>query len=287
MSTNMHINWYPGHMKKTRESIEKNLSLVDVVFELIDSRIPYSSQNPIIDNILGNKPRVVILNKSDLANGNANRLWQDYFESKNITSILFDSLSGKGVDKLLSLSNEVTAEKRLSYEKRGVINRPIRAMILGIPNVGKSTLINTLSGRKGTKTGNRPGITKMNQWIKIRGVLELLDTPGILWPKFEEEIVGLNLAFTGAIKDEILDRSTLALKLLEHLMSITPELLIKRYNVDLENKTPLEVMESIGSKRGCIIRGGEIDYTKAGNIILDEFRKGIIGNITLEFPKDR
>lgn len=283
----MNINWYPGHMKKTRESIEKNLSLVDVVFELIDARIPYSSQNPIIDGIVGNKPRVIILNKSDLADSNANKLWQDYYKDKGIPSILFDSLSGKGVDKLLGLANEVTLEKRQAYEKRGVINKPIRAMILGVPNVGKSTLINTLSGRKGAKTGNRPGITRTNQWIKIRGVLELLDTPGILWPKFEEEIVGLNLAFTGAIKDEILDRETLALKLVEVLLKNSGNLLIKRYNIDIEDKSPLEVMEAIGERRGCILRGGDIDYTKTSNIILDEFRKGMIGSISLEFPEDR
>ena len=281
----MNINWYPGHMKKTRESIEKNLSLVDLVFELIDARIPYSSQNPIIDSIVGNKPRVIILNKADLADSNINRLWQEHFHSKGISSILFDALSGKGVDKILSLANEVTLEKRQSYEKRGVINRPIRAMIIGVPNVGKSTLINSLSGRKGTKTGNRPGITRTNQWIKIRGQLELLDTPGILWPKFEEERVGLNLAYTGAIKDEILDTDTLALKLLKKLLILCPNLLIKRYNIDIQNKTALEVMEDIGSKRGCIIRGGEIDYTKVSHIILDEFRKGIIGNISLELPE--
>lgn len=281
----MNINWYPGHMKKTRESIEKNLSLVDLVFELIDARIPYSSRNPIIDSIVGLKPRVIIINKADLADANGNKLWQEYFKSKGITSILFDSLSGKGVDKILSLANEVTLEKRQSYEKRGVINRPVRAMIIGVPNVGKSTLINTLSGRKGTKTGNKPGITRTNQWIKIRGQLELLDTPGILWPKFEEEIVGLNLAYTGAIKDEILDTETLALKLLERLMVLCPKLLTKRYNVDVEDKGALDLMEAIGSKRGCIIRGGEIDYTKVSHIILDEFRRGIIGNITMELPE--
>jgi len=272
-------------MKKTRESIQKNLSLVDVVFELIDARIPYSSQNPVIDSIVGDKPRVIILNKCDLSDSYSNRLWQDHFQRKGISSILFDSLSGRGVDKLLSLSSEVTAEKRLAYEKRGVISRPTRAMILGIPNVGKSTLINTLSGKKGAKTGNRPGITKMNQWIKIKGVLELLDTPGILWPKFEDQTVGLNLAFTGAIKDEILDIETLALRLLEVLLKLSPELFVKRYNIEILDKTPLEVMESIGKKRGCIGKGGEIDYTKVSNIILDEFRKGTLGNITLELPR--
>lgn len=276
----------PRSHEKNKGVYTKNLSLVDVVFELLDARIPYSSQNPVIDSIVSNKPRVIIMNKSDLADHNANILWQNHFNKEQIPSILFDAISGKGVERLLKLAAEVTEEKRKSYESRGVINRPIRAMILGIPNVGKSTLINTLSGKKGAKTGNRPGITKSNQWIKIRGQLELLDTPGILWPKFEEEKVGLNLAFTGAIKDEILDTDTLALKLLEVLIEIAPDHLMNRYNVELDNKTALEVMELIGVRRGCIVKGGEIDYSKTSNIILDEFRKGKIGKITLELPRE-
>lgn len=280
----MNINWYPGHMKKTRESIEKNLSMVDLVLELIDARIPYSSQNPIIDSIVKNKPRVIILNKFDLADNSANKLWQDYYKEKGIDTIFLDSLSGKGVNELLKMAEKVTAEKRKSYEDRGVINRPIRAMIIGIPNVGKSTLINTLSGRKGARTGNKPGITKSNQWIKTKGKLELLDTPGILWPKFEEEIVGINLALTGAIKDEILDIETLALKLTERIMKYYPKLLNDRYSIEVDGLSSLTVMEEIGVRRGCIIKGGEIDYTKVSTIILDEFRKGVIGNITLEFP---
>lgn len=282
----MNINWYPGHMKKTRESIQKSLPMVDVVFELIDARIPSSSQNPVIDSILGDKPRIIILNKSDLASNQGNKLWQDYFMSKGIRSVLLDSLSGKGIDRLLELSYEATDIKRKAYEKRGVINRPTRAMILGIPNVGKSTLINTLSGRKGAKTGNKPGITKTNQWIKTKGNLELLDTPGILWPKFEDQEVGLNLAFTGAIKDEILDIETLCLKLIERLANYFPNLLNSRYNIKIEGKTYLDIMEEIGRRRGCIIKGGEIDYTKVSHIVLDEFRKGIIGAISLEFPNE-
>ncbi|MFA5575788.1 MAG: ribosome biogenesis GTPase YlqF [Tissierellaceae bacterium] len=283
----MNINWYPGHMKKTKESIQRNLHLVDIVFELLDARIPYSSQNPIIDEILGDKPRIIILNKSDLASERGNSLWQKYFDMQNKSSVLIDALNNKGIDKLMELSYLVTEEKRDAYEKRGVINRPIRAMILGIPNVGKSTLINSLSRRKGTKTGNRPGITKTNQWIKTRGKLELLDTPGILWPKFEDMEVGLNLAFTGAIKDEILDIESLALKLIERITMNFPNLLNNRYNVDTEGKMYLDIMEEIAVKRGCLIKGGEIDYTKVSNIILDEFRKGIIGRVSLELPVDR
>lgn len=282
----MNINWYPGHMKKTRESIQKSLSMVDVVFELIDARIPTSSQNPVIDSIVGDKPRVIILNKSDLSSSHGNKLWQEYFIKKGINSVCLEALSGKGIDKLLEIAYYLTDEKRKAYEKRGVINRPTRAMILGIPNVGKSTLINSLTGRKGAKTGNRPGVTKSNQWIKTKGNLELLDTPGILWPKFEDPDVGLNLAFTGAIKDEILDIETLALKLIEKLANYFPNLLNNRYNVKIEGKPYLEIMEEIGRKRGCIVKGGEIDYTKVSTIILDEFRKGVIGNITLEFPKE-
>lgn len=282
----MNINWYPGHMKKTKESIQQNLGMVDVVFELIDARIPYSSKNPIIDSLLGQKPKIIILNKSDLSNSHGTKLWQEHFFNQGIKSVCLDSLNGKGIDKLIELSYEATDLKRKAYENRGVINRPTRAMILGIPNVGKSTLINSLSGRKGAKVGNRPGITKSNQWIKTKGGLELLDTPGILWPKFEDKEVGLNLAFTGAIKDEILDTETLALKLIERLMKFFPYLLEKRYNINIEMKESLTIMEDIARKRGCIIKGGEIDYTKVSNIILDEFRKGIIGNVTLEFPKE-
>lgn len=282
----MNINWYPGHMKKTKESIQKNLKMVDVVFELIDARIPYSSQNPVIESIVGDKPRVIILNKSDLADSRSNKIWQDHFAEKDIPSILVDSLSGKGLDNLIKISLDITEEKRMAFENRGVISRPTRAMIIGIPNVGKSTLINSLSGRKGTKTGNRPGITKSNQWIKTKGLLELLDTPGILWPKFEDQQVGLNLAFTGAIKDEILDTETLALRLVERLLLNFPHLLSKRYGIEIKEDDGLKIMIEIAKKRGCIIRGGQVDYTKVSSIILDEFRKGIMGNITLELPEE-
>lgn len=280
----MNINWYPGHMKKTRESIEKNLSMVDVVFELIDARIPYSSQNPIIDSIIQDKPRIIILNKADLANDSANKKWQECFKNKGLYSVLLNSITGKGVDELIRLANKATRTRQESYEKRGVLNRPTRAMIIGIPNVGKSTLINSLSGRRGARVGNKPGITKTNQWIKTKGNLELLDTPGILWPKFEEKDVGLNLAYTGAIKDEILDIETLALNFIGKMLKLYPELLEKRYDFEIKDDSPLKVMEDVGARRGCIIRGGEIDYTKVSNIILDEFRKGIMGNITLEYP---
>jgi len=282
----MNINWYPGHMKKTRESIQKNLKMIDIVFELLDARIPYSSQNPVIDSVVGSKPRIVLLNKSDLSDANGNRLWQEYYKNMGISSILLNSLSGKGVDDLVSEARRVMDEKRINNVKKGIINQPIRAMILGIPNVGKSTLINSLAGRKSAKTGNRPGITKTNQWIKTKGGIELLDTPGILWPKFEEEQVGINLAFTGAIKDEILDTETLALKLVEKLMTFKPQALIDRYNIVMDNDyEPLEAMEAIAAKRGCLLKGGSYDYEKVSRIILDEFRRGMMGKITLEYPR--
>lgn len=282
----MNINWYPGHMKKTRESIQKNLIMIDIVYELLDARIPYSSRNPVIDELVARKPRIVILNKADMSSLEANKKWQTFFFDKGISAVLLNSLSGKGLDELIELTKSIMAKKRVNNATKGIINQPIRAMILGIPNVGKSTLINSISKRKGAKTGNRPGITKTNQWIKTKGGIELLDTPGILWPKFEDPEVGLKLAFTGAIKEEILDSETLALKLVERLAKEYPRMLTDRYSIDIHEKTAIDIMNSIALKRGCILRAGEIDYEKASRLILDEFRKGVMGRIALEFPKD-
>lgn len=280
----MNINWYPGHMKKTKEAIKKSLSLVDIVYEIVDSRIPISSQNPDIDGIIGDKPRIKILNKSDLADEKSNIEWIEYFKKVGIPAILVDSINNKGLDDLINLSYILTEGKRKRLELKGIKNKPIRAMIVGIPNVGKSTLINSLSKRKGAKVGNRPGVTKSNQWIKVKGNIELLDTPGILWPKFEDKNVALNLAFTGAIKDELLDIENLTIKLVEKLNTISEDYIQKRYKVSIEDKSPYEIIVEIGKKRGCIISGGEVDFSKACNIILDEFRKGVMGRITLELP---
>ncbi|MGO1367902.1 ribosome biogenesis GTPase YlqF [Senegalia sp. (in: firmicutes)] len=280
----MNINWFPGHMKKTKELLQTNLKLVDVVYELIDSRIPLSSRNPEIDKIIMNKPRIVIMNKSDLSDPIINKEWIKYFKEKGINTILIDSIKKKGISELTKETELVVKEKKERQLNRGIKNRPIRAMIVGVPNVGKSTLINTLSRKKSAKTGDRPGVTKGKQWIKLKGNIELLDTPGILWPKFEDQEIAKKLAFTGAIKDEIMDIETLALKLLEKLIVLAPFKLEKRYNIETENKTALEVMDEIALKRGAILKQSEIDYSRVANIILDEFRDGTIGNISLEIP---
>ena len=281
----MNINWYPGHMKKTKETIKKSLSMVDIVYEVIDARIPYSSRNPDMDEIIGNKPRLIIMAKKDLADEKANELWDIYFKQKGIPSINVDNLKNEGIEDIVKMSYKLTEEKIKALEKKGIKNRPIRVMIIGIPNVGKSTLINSLTKRKGAKVGNKPGVTKTNQWIKIKGNLELLDTPGILWPKFEDKDIALNLAFTGAIKDELLDLETLALELVKKLNSISPDFLTNRYNIINTKKSAYDTIMEIGKKRGCIVKGGEVDFLKTSNIILDEFRRGYLGKITLELPE--
>lgn len=281
----MNINWYPGHMKKTKEAIKKSLPLIDIVYEVVDARIPVSSQNPDIDNIIGNKPRIKILNKSDLANEKANKMWIEFFKKKGIPAVLVDSLNNKGINHIIDMSNSLTYEKRKKLAAKGIKSKVVRVMIVGIPNVGKSTLINSLSKRKGAKVGNKPGVTRANQWIKAKGNIELLDTPGILWPKFQDKNVALNLAFTGAIKDELLDIETLTIKLVEKLNSISEEYIEERYKFSVKDKSAYDIILEIGKKRGCIVTGGEVDFSKACNIILDEFRKGIIGRITLELPE--
>jgi len=282
----MNINWFPGHMKKTRELLQKNLKLVDIVYELIESRIPLSSRNPEIEKIVHNKPRVVIMNKSDLSDPQINKEWIEYFKKQGVNTVLVDAIKNKGISRIISETNDAVKEKQERLLKRGIKNKPVRAMIVGIPNVGKSTLINTLAGKKSAKTGDRPGVTKGKQWIKLKGNIELLDTPGILWPKFEDQEVALKLAFTGAIKDEIMDIETLALKLIEKLLILAPSKIETRYSVSTENKTALQVMDDIAIRRGCILKGQEIDYSRVANVLLDEFRDGTIGYISLERPKN-
>lgn len=281
----MNINWYPGHMKKTIEDIEEKLKLVDFVIEIIDSRIPYSSRNPLFKDLLKNKKRLLIFNKSDLSNPKLNEEWMEKITDENNFAISYNAMK-PNVNLVVKKSEELMAEEIKKFQDKGLKKGPLRAMIVGIPNSGKSTFINSISGTKSARTGNRPGVTKTNQWIKIHSKLHLLDTPGVLWPKFEEK-VGLNLAFTGAIKDEIMDRETLALKLIEKLKNIAPASLEERYKIsDIKEISPLEIMDEIGKNRGALMRGGLIDYEKVSGIILDEFRKGTLGRITLEEPNE-
>ena len=282
----LHINWYPGHMKKTKDLVRNNLKLVDVVVELLDARIPYSSRNPDIDKFVGTKPRVVVLNKSDMADPNKLNQWVDYYKKRGIKAIPVDTLKGKGVNNIIQECKNETKEMMENLVRKGRIERPIRIMIVGVPNVGKYSLINKLTGRKSTQTGDKPGVTKGKQWVRLKGNLELLDTPGILWPKFEDEEVALKLAFSRAIKDEVLDIDTLGLRLIEKLMEIEPEKLKTRYKLDELGETPLETMEMIGRKRGFLFSKNELDYTRIATTVLNEFREGKIGRISLETPKD-
>lgn len=283
---NLHINWYPGHMKKTKELVQNNLKMVDVVIELLDARIPYSSKNPQIDEIVGDKPRVVVLNKSDLANPANLSKWVNYYAKKGIKAIPVSTTKGNGVSKIVDECKNVTKEMMDNLKAKGRNERAIRLMIVGVPNVGKSTLINKLIGKKSTVTGDKPGVTKCKQWVRLKGNLELLDTPGILWPKFEDQDVALNLAFSRAIKDEILDIDTLGLKFIEKLMEIEPEKLKARYKLEELGETPLETMEMIGRKRGFILGRQELDYTRIAQTVLNEYREGKIGQISLEEPMD-
>lgn len=275
------INWYPGHMKKTRELIEANLKMVDLVIEVVDARIPSSSRNPIIDQLVAGKKRVIILNKSDLSDPKANEEWTEYFKKDGNIVLQMNCMRGQGVPQLFKLLEKLQNEKN---EGRAV-KKPLRMMIVGVPNVGKSSLINRMTGKKSAKTGDRPGVTKGKQWLSLENGMQLLDTPGILWPKFEDPKVGLNLAFCGSIKDEILDVASLALELIGVLQETYPELLLQRYKLEELVEIPLENMEAIAMKRGFILPGKRIDFERCGKTVLDEFRGGVIGNITLEKVK--
>lgn len=272
------INWYPGHMKKTREMIQSNLKLVDIIIEILDARIPNSSKNPIINEITANKKRIILLNKADLADKRETSEWIRLFEKEGYKAIEIDALNGRGIDKLYKILNEFQAER--DEEKRN--SRPLRIMILGVPNVGKSSLINRLSGRKSTKTGNKPGITKGKQWITLENGMQLLDTPGILWPKFEEPEVGLNLAFAGSIKDEILEIQDIGYELIGFLADNYPEEFMNRYKLSDLSDDKLTNMEALALKRGFILPGKRIDYERTARTVIDEFRAGKIGKITLE-----
>ena len=277
------INWYPGHMKKTRELIQENLKLVDAVIEVIDARIPVSSRNPIIDELVKSKPRIIVLNKSDLADSSASRSWEEAFRSAGSSALSMNCMSGKGVKELFRLLEKMAADRN----RERTVQKPFRLLIVGVPNVGKSSLINRMTGRKSAQTGDRPGVTKGKQWLKLKNNMQLLDTPGILWPKFEDPKAGLDLAFCGSIKDEILDVPTLGMELIGVLAAEYPDLLMERYKLEELAETPLENMENMAVKRGCILPGKRIDYERIGRLVLDEFRGGKIGRITLEKDYDK
>ena len=288
------LSWYPGHMAKTRRQIMQDLKLIDIVIELLDARIPISSQNPDIAEITKNKKKIVVLNKCDLADDNQNKKWVEYFESKNIPAVLVDSNSGRGIDNCIRKIEEIMKVDLQMEAERGRTGRKIRAMILGIPNVGKSSFINRIAKKSTAGVGNRPGVTKQKQWIRINEKIESLDTPGVLWPKFESEEVALNLCFTGTIKEEILDKVEIAYQLTKFLLENYRKRLLERYKIEEEyveetlsqeqpeNSNIYEIMQQIGKNRGCIMSGGRIDDEKTSRLIIDEFKNGKLGRVTIE-----
>ncbi len=297
-STNVGINWFPGHMAKTMKQIEQDLKLVDIVIELLDARIPLSSQNPNIHKLIGNKDKIIILNKSDLADEIENTRWIKYFAKQNIPAILFDSTKQSDVSKIINKINEIMQGERRKQEQKGRTNKIARVMVLGIPNVGKSSFINRISNKTAMQVGNKPGVTKQKQWIRLTNNIELLDTPGVLWPKLGSNEDSLNLAYTGTIKSEIIDETEIAYNLTKFLLENYKENVIRRYklnpdevermlkNEELEeNERVVEVMNYIGKVRGAIQRGNTVDLDKTSKIILNDFRSGDIGRITLEIAK--
>ncbi len=282
----MNIQWYPGHMTKTRRQIEADLKQVDAICEILDARIPIASRNPDIDEICGNKPRIAILNRMDLADPEATKQWIAYFRSKNIAAIATDCKTRKGINSFQPAVRSVLKEKIQRNAARGM-NRPVRVMIVGIPNVGKSTLINQISGRKGAKAENRPGVTRGKQWVTVDSSLLLLDTPGILWPKFDDPKVGMMLAYTGAVKENIVDTEELACHLAELFCRRYPQVLRERYGIDPESETPgYALLEAAGRKRGYLLSRGEINTERMAKVLLDEYRSGKLGVFTLEMPED-
>lgn len=276
------IQWFPGHMAKTRRKIAEILPLIDAVAEVVDARIPISSRNPEIGQLIDGKPHIILLNKCDMADKEITDRWIEYYKKQNITAIPLDCKSGKGIGQFKSTVKTVLADKLLYYKSKGMVGKPLRVMVVGIPNVGKSTFINKIAGKTRAKAENRPGVTRGNQWFTIDKELELLDTPGVLWPKFEDQTVGEHLAFTGAIKDRILDTELLAMRLLEILSVSYKDMLVDRYgNLDFECDS-YDLLCQIGKKRGMVIRGGETDTERAANMLLEEYRNCKIGLITLE-----
>lgn len=282
----MNIQWYPGHMTKTRRQIEADLKQVDAVCEIVDARIPMSSRNPDIDSICANKPRIIVLNRSDLADPDATKRWLNWFRSRGMAALATDCKSRKGISGFQPAVRSVLQEKIQRDAAKGM-NRPLRVMIVGIPNVGKSTLINQISGRKGAKAENRPGVTRGKQWVTVDNGLLLLDTPGILWPKFEDPNVGMKLAYTGAVKENIMDNEELACHLMEVLWRYYPDTIKARYKVDMPQDTPgYELLEEAGRKRGFLLARGEINTERMAKVLLDEYRSGKLGHLTFEEPEE-
>lgn len=283
----MNIQWYPGHMTKTKRMMAENIALVDVVVEMLDARIPYSSKNPDLDSLSKNKKRIIVLNKADLADEGITEKWKAYFENKGFAVILSNSVTGAGLDKIVKTARELMKEKIERQMQRGRLYVPIRAMIAGIPNVGKSTLINYYAGLSVAKTGDKPGVTRGKQWVRLKKDFELLDTPGILWPKFEDEAVGIRLAITGAINDKVFDSFEISLKLIEILAQMAPAAIENRYKLlpgFTDGKKPQEILEKIAEARSFIKKGGELDLERCSIILLDEYRGGKLGRISLEAP---
>lgn len=287
MSEMQNIQWFPGHMTKTKRQIQANLKLVDAVAEIIDARIPISSRNPDLNGIIQSKPRVILLNKCDMANRTATKMWIDHFAKQGITAIAVDCKSGRGLNKFPQAVNTVLSEKINRLKSKGMRNPMMRIMIVGIPNVGKSSFINRISRQNRAKVEDRPGVTRGNQWFTISNNLEMLDTPGVLWPKFDDQIVGEHLAFTGAVKDQVIDVELLAVRLLDFLKKLKPAEFIARFkleDMDLDNTDSYELLRIIGKKRGMLVSGGEIDTERAAIMLLDEFRAAKLGRITVEMP---
>ncbi len=281
----MHFQWYPGHMTKAKRMMQEDIKLIDLVIELVDARIPMSSRNPDIDELGKNKARLILLNKSDLAEDKQNDAWAAYFKEKGYSVVKVNSKKGGGIKSIQGVIQEACKEKIERDRKRGILNRPVRAMVVGIPNVGKSTFINALAGKACAKTGNKPGVTKGKQWIRLNKNVELLDTPGILWPKFEDQTVGLRLAFIGSIKDEILNTEELAAEMIQFMKKYYRGVLAEKYAI-IESDDPYQCLADIAKSRHCLLRGNELDMAKAAILLVDDFRSGRLGRITLEFSED-
>lgn len=279
----MQFQWYPGHMTKAKRMMQEDIKLIDLVIEVVDARIPLSSRNPDIDQLGQNKYRLIILNKADLVTEKSNTVWMEYFQSKGYYAVRLDSRSKNGMKQVNAVIDKACQEKFERDRKRGILNRPVRAMVVGIPNVGKSTFINSFAGKACAKTGNKPGVTKGKQWIRLNKNVELLDTPGILWPKFDDQNVGLRLALVGSMNDEILNLNELAIELIKYLKKHYPEQLKERYGIELSDDNA-QIITDIAQSRNFLKKGGEFDFDKAAYTILDEFRSGVLGKITLEFP---